>query len=1518
MKRYIALLILIHLSTLVFSQTLPTAYNLSSIPFFMGSWSADASAGTYPEGMVFQEYIYGQEPGASSEPLRDWLCAYNIGSRSRFEGMGEWGIGMVNTGSEQDDYDRCGNGTELGGKVGVVVLALNTLDMQDIELSWKVRLIEKGNGTPMPREYRVMAQYRVETTDSWTNFPLTSVYSSSGKETDSFQEFIVNLPAVCEGQPYIQIRWKYYQENSNQGGSRPFVALDDIKVVGRDINTGYAPYVFLGSESLGNFGCVQGGVSQIDSLLISGVHLSSNLTITSSGNFYISTDKSNVNSKNLVLGVTSGNLNERYIYIRKVCQNTSVENGTLRFISGSYQRTFSLRGEGYYQLYINELMASNFLTLYENLSRDYPDWIEIYNPNNETVRVGGYYISDNKDQLNKHQLSNVIFHQIGANGFRTYYASGNPNLSINHLNFSLSSHGESIFLVGKDGKTIIDSVTYGGQETDYSYGRMTDGGSEWTIFEKSTPDRSNGIGKVALDKSTPPSFSHIGGWYGQIFNLSITSENPEAKIYFTIDGSTPSVDNIGGFVFEYKQSYPRIQGDEVGDSYFRPYRSYFYYEPIDMSMYRNKSFWLSDVNEAPTAVPYILQEKRDHATVIRAIVIEPGKAPSPVVTHTYFFGEDAYVKDNLPIVALTVNEEEFKGFYNGISVAGVDYERWRVTDTSIVSRAHQGNYTRTGRTAEITANMEVFKDGGRGYNQLVGLRTHGATSRRGIYKSYRIYGRNRYGSESIKYPFFENLPYEEFRRIIIRNTGSHVYRTYFKDAFLQRLMRTAKIDYQEHKPIVTYINGEYWGIYEVRERLDVHYFCRKYGFDEDKIDLLSSSMRVESGNNSHYKTLYDLVQLEEKLSDSTLKIVETMMDIENYLDYYSFQVYIANKDWPFNNIMYWRYKTDKYNSKAPYGLDGRWRWAIFDTDQAFFEADLNFNAIDGAMFPIVNIETDWANVLFRSLISNATFRQRFITRYSDLLNTYYMPERVLSEIKSYVDKIQEDIPNHMNRWTSSEADTWFTNVKRLENYATQRPSYAREHMKKSFELDVLQTVTLDVDDVNNGYIKINTIEIEKNTPGVDFSKVYPWKGVYFKNLPVTLVPIPNVGYKFSHWELTDSVSYTDTLVFELTKDIFAKAFFIIDENYKYSPEPAIIDDCPYEFTEWSGNQTTGSAPENMAFYYTTFPDSKANGTLDGRLDSIRYDHDSRTRINGLGINGISLINTADANENYYETRLGAVAVAVNTEKILAADVSFKAGTVRPQSKKYSIRLQYRVSDRGEVFDFYDKNGNLVEYHGSMEQGDEQLFYQIELPDNLLKKKYVQLIWRYYYNGQQIDLSTNARDELRIDDIVIRQRDIVGFEPVEEFTSKIIANPNSNIYQWYKCENDSLILLEDETQQELLITAPGIYAVEVDYGMCAHVSECSFFFVKEHINFAPSIFSQILPNPSNGIFELVFDEIMRDVTISMVDIAGNVVDVRKYTETQKISYDARKFSKGIYVLDISTRDGRKGTQKVVVQ
>jgi len=156
-------------------------------------------------------------------------------------------------------------------------------------------------------------------------------------------------------------------------------------------------------------------------------------------------------------------------------------------------------------------------------------------------------------------------HIIPAQGYIVFYADGLSHLGPRHLNFSLSATGEFISLYGRDGQTVIDSLSFGSQVSDVSFGREFDGYSNWVFFSAPTPRASNNTAESFTGKSDPPVFSHKGGFYKETFHLVLFAASPGASIYYTLDGSEPDPDNLGGTTYYYKNNYPRHPETPFGE-----------------------------------------------------------------------------------------------------------------------------------------------------------------------------------------------------------------------------------------------------------------------------------------------------------------------------------------------------------------------------------------------------------------------------------------------------------------------------------------------------------------------------------------------------------------------------------------------------------------------------------------------------------------------------------------------------------------------------------------------------------------------------------------------------------------------------------------------------------------------------------------------------------------------------------------------------------------------------------------
>lgn len=1264
--------------------------------------------------------------------------------------------------------------------------------------------------------------------------------------------------------------------------------------------------------------CVEGQSSFIDSLLITSSNLSQKLNIESNHGTQISLQKASEFSSSINVSAQEANFNSIIIYVRKSCNNNPSDS-EITFSSGQLTQTVAIRSISYPKVYINEVMASNSSSYEDEISDSYPDWIEIYNPNNYEVNLSGYYFTDNPNKLTKHSIESSNQNIIPAQGFQVYWAHGDDSFSPLHISFKLSASGESLLLIAPDKQTIIDSISFGKQATDISYGRENDGSNNWIFFEESSPNQSNQNGIVDNQQvSSLPIFSKEGGMYASTFSLQLSSPGSQAEIYYTIDGSEPSIDNIGGTTYKYKQHYHPNNGFYTGADFFHQYQTYSYSSAIDLGSHLDKELRLSDINAETKLVRLEPDVVRENAVVVRAIAVEPNKEPSSVVTHSYFF--DAKYQDNqhLPVISIALNEDDFIGFDDGIYVPGKDYEKSILT--GLLAPA---NYRRTGIEAEIPVNFEFFENGSALINQAGGMRIHGNITRNFIPKSFRLYARKEFGNKEIDCPIFEDNTYQKYKRVLLRNSGQDYNASYFKDALIQSLMSFTNIDHQKYKPFNVYINGEYWGILNARERIDKHYLKYKYGVNDEQIDILEHalSLEVKEGDKTHYNQMLSLINSTPPKSDEFLALVSQYIDLENFIDYHILETYAANTDWPANNLLLWRHKV-KPDAKLETGVDGRWRWALVDMDLGFQKQSVNTNQIRRLL-----TDRSSTTTLFRRLMQNDDIKSMFITRYSDLLNTAFLPQRVISKIDLFKDKLEYDMEDHTARWNKPISfEAWENRVDDLKSFAEQRPDVVFTNMKSSFSLQDLDSVTVDVDHISKGKLQVNTITIDASMPGVDPNSTYPWGGNYFKERDLTVIALPESGYQFSHWEVNGRYhSSSDTLVIEFKEAIYIQAFFEKSEIITHEMPLVNLEYCPYEFTEWTASTEIGTHPHQMSFYYMDESDPSLYASISGMLENIGFNHSSKTRINALGKNGLSLINTSSAQDNYHAKRLGMVGIAFSTHNLNDdAHVQFTAGTITANPRKYNLRLQYRLGTNGSVYDLYDSSGQLVEYLGSENAGDEQSF-DVLLPSNLMNQDTVQLLWRYYYSGNQVAYESNQRDEIRLDDIRISHTlnkqsiDVIEEEKDGQTEITFVAHLVADSYQWYNCQHGELEKIAGATERELLIQQSGHYAVQADIEDCVLISDCEYV---EHdiptsIGLNKRVDFKLYPNPSWGHFRIELNEGISLINVTILDAMGKVIDRVKGFKSGS-EYDRKRLNPGVYFVQIQTEKQEVSIQKLVVQ
>jgi hypothetical protein len=339
------------------------------------------------------------------------------------------------------------------------------------------------------------------------------------------------------------------------------------------------------------------------------------------------------------------------------------------------------------------------------------------------------------------------------------------------------------------------------------------------------------------------------------------------------------------------------------------------------------------------------------------------------------------------------------------------------------------NYFLSGSAWEREVHLEYFTDGRQRLSQTLGARMHGRGSRGNPQKSMRLYAKSSYGKDLITYPFFREAPIASFKRLLLRSTDADFWGSLFRDELVHTMLRGLNLDLQAVQPVVVFINGEYWGIHHLRERQDKYYLASHYGISPDALDLLGYDQGDEEiieGDNQGYQDLLGYIRQNDVAQAQHYGYVRTQMDIDNFIDYQIAHIYLANFDWPFNNVRYWR----------PRVPGGKWRWLFFDCDACLSK----FSNPEMARYLPDTQADDPSRFLLSQLLRNADFRNQFVSRFYYHLNTTFEPGRVLRTIGEFKAAYAPMVAEHVARWSrpTSTAE-WLASVTEIESFVIKRP-----------------------------------------------------------------------------------------------------------------------------------------------------------------------------------------------------------------------------------------------------------------------------------------------------------------------------------------------------------------------------------------------------------------------------------------------------------------------------------------------
>lgn len=570
-------------------------------------------------------------------------------------------------------------------------------------------------------------------------------------------------------------------------------------------------------------------------------------------------------------------------------------------------------------LVINEVMVYN-----DSYNRqpdgEYYDWVELKNVSEEPIMLAEYYLSDDKDNP---MLWRLPERYLDPGALLVVHCSGNSDLSTSdtvHSNFSLNSTSERLYLTSAAQQRVTDYVWLHDIFKDWTVGRM-DGQSGFFYLSSPSPWSGNRGNAYRYISDQPVSLGE-DGIYNDVTSVSVELEGI-GRIFYTTDGSRP---------------------DESSAEYT---------EPITL----------------------------DKTTVIRAINVQDGAAPSRAITLSYIINEN----HTLPVLSLSTDSPS--------TFSGIYYNKRKYY--------------------EIPANISYFEDGS-SFNIDCGLKMKGWTSLENPKKSMGVSFRGCYGDDMLDYDIFGS-DVTEFSSLSIRAGQDYPLAIIRNELFQELCLEMGdNVPTQNSKYCILYLNGSYYGIYCLKEDFSKQYYASHKGVNKSDVTMLKSPVALSS---AVYQEVYQFCRDNDMSLDENYDHICSVLDIDNVVDWFLIEGYTANSDVN-GNMRYFKLNDG-----------GKWQIAFYDLDWTFNYASNCFTNITDS-----NREVQVSQLINR-LLTNARFREQLLSRYSELVSTTLSNEHVLAKIDELQALLEPEVPRERDQW-GSDVDGWHYRLDELRSFIT--------------------------------------------------------------------------------------------------------------------------------------------------------------------------------------------------------------------------------------------------------------------------------------------------------------------------------------------------------------------------------------------------------------------------------------------------------------------------------------------------
>ena len=538
--------------------------------------------------------------------------------------------------------------------------------------------------------------------------------------------------------------------------------------------------------------------------------------------------------------------------------------------------------------------------------------------------------------------------------------------------------------------------------------------------------------------------------------------------------------------------------------------------------------------------------------VIRAALFEGEKIVSRIFTNSYILGYKMEERFDVPVVCVSTGNENLWNHDYGIFADGRLREEWiaRQPGRARVEFTSPANWWARGKEWERPAYVEIFEpDGTRVIAQDAGIRIHGGWSRgNGTQRSLRIYARSEYdpNQTSFDYAIFPNntsldgtnKSITSFKRLTLRNGGNDFGSTRIRDEVTQDIAALYGLDMQNSRAGVIFLNGELYGILQIKHTLNRFTLKDLYNAPNDDFTVLKNGSsgggyRASDGDPAeerNYTTLVKEISRGLARTEEGRKELEEQMDVYNVLKYYAFQTYIGNGDWPHNNYKIYKYNAPELNAAGVNQLDGRWRYWLYDTDFGMGLAGDYRTDILGSC-----IRNKGDGGLFSGLMQSDEYKSIFVKLMCDLINVYYTNDNLFYYIGARSLEIVREIPLQLSR------TGWNQQVTVMYEWVDKRPAVMYNQMTRHLKLDKsIYQINLK-QNTEGGNVYINEFELSDTS----------WIGQHYENTGAEMSAVSLPGWKLEKWiingkNVNDKVILLDKYISDDNIDI--EAVFIKDNT----------------------------------------------------------------------------------------------------------------------------------------------------------------------------------------------------------------------------------------------------------------------------------------------------------------------------------------------------------------------------------